>query len=103
MTRIEYNEIFRIAEDAIYYNGGKIFLSDIVEKDGYHGEEKLADGEFIIEFNCAETTVIAFPFRLFGQGQNAVARARAKCGSCSLFLNEAGIKIKEIGSITTRD
>lgn len=95
MIRIEFNEIFRIAEDAIYYNGGKISFSDIVEKDGYHGEEKLADGEFIIELNCAEITVIAFPFSSFDQGQNAVACARAKCGSCSLFLKQAGIKIEE--------
>ena len=95
MIRIEFNEIFRIAEDAIYYNGGKISFSDIVEKDGYHGEEKLADGEFIIELNCAEISVIAFPFSSFGQGKNAVACARAKCGSCSLFLKQAGIKIEE--------
>ena len=96
MIKIEFNKIFRIAEDAIYYDGGKIFLSDIVEKDGYHGEERLADGEFLIELNCNEKTVITFPFHLFSQGQNAMLSARAKCGSCSLYLKEVGLNIKSL-------
>ena len=96
MIRIDFSKIFRIAEDAIYYDGGKIFLSDILEKDGYHGEEKLADGEFVIELNCAKPTVIAFPFSSFGQGQSAIANARAKCGSCSLFLKQVGVIIKTL-------
>ena len=96
MIRIEYNEIFRIAEDAIYYNGGKFSFSDIVEKDGYHGEERLGDGEFLIELYCEQKMAISFPFHLFGQGQNATSSARAKCGSCSLYLKEAGLNIKSL-------
>ena len=96
MTRIDFSEIFRIAEDGIYYYGGKISFSGIAEKDGYHGEEKLTDGEFVIELNCDKSTLIVFPFKSFGQGQSAVSSARAKCGSCSLFLKQVGIIIKTL-------
>ena len=96
MIRIDFSEIFRIAEDGIYYESGKISFNDIIEKGGYHGEEKLVDGEFVIELNGTEKIMIAFPFSSFGQGQSAVTSARAKCGSCSLFLKQAGINIKSL-------
>ena len=96
MIRIDFSKIFRIAEDAIYYDGGKISFSDILEKDGYHGEEKLADGEFVIELNGTEKIMIAFPFSSFGQGQSAIANARAMCGSVSLFLKQVGVIIKTL-------
>ena len=96
MIKIEFNKIFRIANDGVYYDGGKIDFSLLHLKDGFYGEEILSDGEFLIELYCEQKIFIAFPFFLFGQGQSAISSARAKCGSCSLFLNEVGIKIKEI-------
>ena len=94
MIRIEFDKIFRIANDGIYYDGGKIDFSLLSLKDGFHGEEILSDGEFLIELYSEQKIIIAFAFHLFKNGQNAIAGARAKCGSCSLFLKEAGLNIK---------
>ena len=96
MTRIEFNKIFRIANDGIYYDYGKIEFSLLHQENGFHGEEILSDGEFLIELHCDQKIAIVFPFNLFGRGQVAVQKARAKCGTCTLFLKEVGLNIKTL-------
>ena len=96
MKRIEFNKIFRIANDGVYYDDGKIDFSLLHEENGFHGEEVLASEEFLIKLYSEQNVAIVFPFNLFTNGQNAVLGARAKCGSCVLFLKEAGLNIKTL-------
>ena len=62
--------------------------------DGFCGEVKLEDGAFVVSFYDNEQTNVVFPFSKFGQGQNAVKGARAKCGSFILFLEDKGLSVK---------
>ena len=96
MKIIEFDKIFRIASDGVYFDGGKIDFNTFEEKDGFHGEEKFEDGQFVICFFDSEQTSIIFPFSLFGYGENAVKNARAKCGSCALFLKGVGVNVKTL-------
>ena len=72
------------------------FLFFLHQENGFHGEEILSDGEFLIELHCEQKIAIVFPFNLFGRGQVAVQKARAKCGTCTLFLKEVGLNIKTL-------
>ena len=94
MKTVEFDKIFHITNDGVYYDGGKIDFSSIQLKNGFHCEIKLQDGEFIACFFDLEETVVIFPFNKFGQGQKAVKGARAKCGSFALFLEGEGLKVK---------
>lgn len=94
MKTIEFDKIFHIANDGIYYVDGEVKFSTLKEVDGFCGEVKLEDGAFVVSFYDNEQTNVVFPFSKFGQGQNAVKGARAKCGSFILFLGDKGLSVK---------
>jgi hypothetical protein len=96
MKTIEFDKIFHIADDGIYYVDGEIKFSTIKEIGGFHGEAKLDDGAFVVIFYDCEQTTVVFPFSKFGQGQNAVKDARAECGSFILFLENEGLRVKPL-------
>ena len=97
IMKIDYSAIFRIGEDGVYHTGGKVFYSDLMEDlDGFHCEEKYTDGEFQIVFFGERQIILSFPVSSFGGGENGFKLARAKCGSCVLFLKNQGLNIKEI-------
>ncbi len=94
MLRIEFDKIFRISPSGIYYEGGKVDFVTLQDKNGFLGEERLSDGEFIIALYDKSETVIAFPFNAFKNEPSAVKSARAKSGSCCLFLISVGVRVK---------
>ena len=95
--KIDYSAIFRIGEDGIYHTGGTVLYSSITaDKDGFSGEERYFDGEFQIVFYGERQVILSFTVNSFGGGENGFKLARAKCGSCALFLKNQGLKIKEI-------
>ena len=96
MQRIEFDKIFRISPSGIFYDGGKINFVEIKMLNGFCGEEKMSDGEFTITLFTAPETVIAFPFSAFKNEVDAIKSARAKCGSCCLYLQAVGIKVRQI-------
>lgn len=96
MIKIEFLQIFRVGEDGIYFDDGKIEFSQLENRNGYHGEEILSGGEFVLRFYASEDVKIVFPFYRFGEGESAIKSARAKCGSLALFLAERGVVVKRL-------
>ena len=95
MKTVDFSTIFRIASDGIYYSDGVIQFENIKpNENGYFGEIDYFNGEFTITFYSTQDKIV-FPISCFGNGENALKGARAKCGSCLIFLSEVGIKIKE--------
>ena len=94
MQRIEFDKIFRISPSGIYYSDGKVDFGWLQNYNGFHGEERLGDGEFTITLFTKPETIIVFPFSAFKNECDAVKSARAKCGSCCLFLQGFGVKEK---------
>lgn len=96
MKTVEFDKIFHIKDDCIYYVDGEIEFNSLKKVGGFHGEVKLDNGEFAVLFYDFDQTKVVFPFSKFGQGQNAVKSARAKCGSFVLFLEDVGLDIKPL-------
>ena len=95
MKTVDFSTIFRIASDGIYYEDGVIkFEKMLPDENGYFGKEDYFNGEFTITFYSTKDKIV-FPVCHFGSGENALKGARAKSGSCLIFLKEVGIKIKE--------
>ena len=95
MKIIDFSTIFRIANDGVYYDGGIVEFDKLSpDKNGYFGKEDYCNGEFAITFYSTQEKIV-FPVSRFGVGENALKGARAKSGSCLIFLKEVGIKIKE--------
>lgn len=96
MKTVDFSKIFRIEKTCIYHTDGQIDLCALQEKDGYNGEEILSNGEFLIRLFDNEQTAISFPISSFGVGESAVAKARAKSGTCALFLKQVGVNVKSL-------
>ena len=95
MKRIDFLSIFRICEEGIYYADGLLSFKELKPDDkGYFGKEEYENGEFRITFYSTLEQII-FPVSHFGIGENALKSARAKSGSCLIFLKEFGVLIKE--------
>ena len=97
MKKIDFSLIFNIADDGIYYDGGKLSFSDLKkDKDGFWGEEIYQDGEIKIIFHSTLDEIV-FPISRFDALKtDALKNAKAKSGSCALFLMQKGIKIKTL-------
>ncbi|MBQ7372989.1 MAG: hypothetical protein IJW64_00260 [Clostridia bacterium] len=97
MKKIDFSLIFNIADDGIYYDGGKLSFSDLkMGEDGFYGEELYENGEIKIVFYSTLDEIV-FPFSRFDSLKtDALKNAKAKSGSCALFLLQRGIKIKTL-------
>jgi len=96
MIEIAFNEIFRIGEDGIYYNNGKLDYKEIDVENGFHGEERFEEGKFKVVFYTKENFTVLFPITPICQNGLNLSEARAKCGSFILHLSLHGLKIKSV-------
>ena len=94
MIEIAFNEIFRIGEEGIYYNNGKLDYKEIDVENGFHGEERFEEGKFKVVFYTKENFTVLFPITPIYQSGLSLSEARAKCGSFILYLQVKDIKIK---------
>ena len=95
MIKIDFSSIFRISKEGIYYADGFFSFENLIaDENGWYGEERYENGEFLISFYSVKAQIV-FSISRFGVGEDAVKKARAKSGSCLIFLREAGIKVKE--------
>ena len=85
MIKIDFSSIFRISKEGIYYADGFFSFENLIADE---------NGEFLISFYSVKAQIV-FSISRFGVGEDAVKKARAKSGSCLIFLREAGIKVKE--------
>lgn len=96
MTEIAFNEIFRVGEDGVYFNDGKLDYKDINIKNGFYGEERFEEGKFKVIFYTKENFTVLFPTTPIYQNGLSLSEARAKCGSFILHLSLRGVKILKL-------
>lgn len=96
MKTVDFRQIFRIGEEGIYFDGGEILYKNLIEKDGFFGEERNDGGEAEVVLYSLEDYCIIFPTSAFSQNELKTQSARAKMGSFTLFLNERGVSVKSL-------
>ncbi len=96
MKTVDFRRIFRIGEDGIYFDGGEILYKNLIEREGFFGEERKGDGEFEVVLYSLEDYRIVFPVSAFSQDELKIQSARAKMGSFTLFLNGRGVEVKTL-------
>lgn len=94
--KINYLDIFRVAEDGIYFLDGKFCFSDIIPKEDFYGELKRGDGKFTVEFYVKNEFAVEFNFYSFSEGQTRTSLCLGKAKSFCLFLENHGIVIKDL-------
>ena len=96
MKEVDFRLIFNIGDEGIFFDGGRILFEELIEKDGYFGEERNENGEFEVVLYSKDSYFIKFPFEAFKKDGIATKSARAKMGSFILFLSQKGVKIKTL-------
>lgn len=97
--KIDFREIFRIADDGIYCESGKIDFANLMQVDGYFGEENQGEDCFFVEFYVkqgCEKIVVNFPYSAFSNTHLKVAGAKSKISAFCLYLSEKKIMIKSL-------